>query len=442
MEHSEHPQGVEGVRNMDCAEWMKQVLMWMMKPEEGDRCDVGDLMGYVQTHRTVLPRLPRSRSVKKELIRLSLGQEAETSHVKMMCVACMAVYVRSQDLTGVGNETIVLGCAEGTHILCDIDCAIRYIERSGCELDLSHGICPFCTCLFSPELVAIRGKQVKERYLLLGKRGGGMEREEVRCEYCGMTGKWGVELHEGGGHWMCSETCLRCYVLVECPQSGSDVACPSPNCSQFISTQLLLRSFGDLKSLKHALKDRRPTLRNPSLPSTLSGPKLRCCNCRIVLHLNSILHQSDSEKPLFLACEQPGHVFCSKDCLRSYVEVQSRNFELDLMEVRCPICRGSIEKDIIVQAYNGQEALEIRKRSFNQSPACLKCARPKGKIQLACGHRYCHRCVRKWYKMSLSAKDAQIKCPACHRPVNDQAFQKVMSKMEKVGEFFSSFWSG
>jgi hypothetical protein len=128
--------------------------------------------------------------------------------------------------------------------------------------------------------------------------------------------------------------------------------------------------------------------------------------------------------------------------MRDYVEQQTRNFEVELTEVTCPICRVHIEQDIIIQAYNGPELLDIRRRSFQPSQSCLKCARPKGKIKLQCGHRYCHRCVRQWYKVKSSEKEAQIKCPACQKPMNCEDFRKVKSKIEKVGEFFSSFWGG
>ena len=439
---SDPPEGPEGIKSSDWAGWLKQALMWMLKPDESDRCAPSDLLLYLQTTRSVLPRLPRARTSPKQLIRLSPGQEAESPHIQLLCIACMHTYIRSQDLPGLGDETVVLGCAEGTHVLCDLDCALRYVGKGGCQEDLAGGMCPFCTCPFPQSVIEASGSQVKERWLLLGLGKGTSGKEARRCVYCGMEGKWGIPLHAEGIHWMCSETCLKTYTGLECPQIQSDLPCPASNCSLLISSRLVLQAFGSLKALKQAwklLEQRRPVVKLPSLPTTLSGPKVRCCHCRLILNLNSVVHQAEAEKPLFLTCQPTGHVFCSKECMRNYVEQQTRNFEADLAEVTCPLCRAPIEQDIITQAYNGPELLEIRKRSFQPTQSCLKCARPKGKIKLRCGHRFCHGCVRQWYK---AEKDVQIKCPACQKPVNCEALQKVKSKIEKVGEFFSSFWGG
>lgn len=444
-DQTDHPEGPEGIKSSDWAGWLKQALLWMLKPDESDRCDPSDLLLYLQTTRSVLPRLPRARTRPKQLIRLSPGQEAESPHVQLLCVSCMHTYIRSQDLPGLGNETIALGCAEGTHLFCDLDCAIRYVEKGGGE-DLAGGICPFCMSSFSQSVIETHGNRVKERWTLLGKGKGTLGKEEgTRCVFCGMSGKWGIPLHAGETHWMCSGTCLKTYTALECPQTQSDLPCPVPDCVLLISSRLVLQTFGSLKALKQAWKlldQRRATVKLPSVPTTLSGPKVRCCHCRLILNLNSVVHQTETEKPLFLTCQPPGHVFCTKECMRSYVEQQTRNFEVELTEVACPLCRVPIEQDIIIQAYNGPELLDIRRRSFQPTQSCLKCARPKGKIKLKCGHRFCHRCVRQWYKVSLAEKDVQIRCPACQKPVNCEALQKVKSKIEKVGEFFSSFWGG
>ena len=445
-DQAEHPEGPEGIKNSDWAGWLKQALMWMLKPDESDRCDPSDLLLYLQTTRLVLPRLPRSRTSPKQLIRLSPGQEAESPHIQLLCISCMHTYMRSQDLPGLGSETIALGCAEGTHILCDLECVMRYVEKGGCQVDLTAGMCPFCTSPFPQSVVEAYGTRVKERWVLTGRGVGTLGKEEgVRCVYCGMEGKWGVPLHAGDSHWVCSETCLKAYALLDCPQNQSDLPCPFPGCSLLVSTQLILQAFGSLKALKQAWKEidqHRSTAKFPAFPAIFTGPKVRCCHCRLILSLNSVIHQAEAEKPLFLTCQTPGHMFCSKECMRDYVEQQTRNFEMELTEVTCPICRVRIEQDIIIQAYNGPELLDIRKRSFQPSQSCLKCARSKGKIKLQCGHRYCHRCVRQWYKVKSSEKEAQIKCPACHKPMNCEDFRKVKSKIEKVGEFFSSFWGG
>ena len=222
---------------------------------------------------------------------------------------------------------------------------------------------------------------------------------------------------------------------IETREGEGGVECPADGCTE----QVDVRRGGRTEESRTSM-----VVSCSPLSTSWTEYPSNCVRCGHLLFLEPSQAYTAETQPVFLYCSPPDHAFCSKQCLRSYVESCTDYFRLDVSCVTCPVCFVGVEKELVYDCYGGEELYQIleetERLSRMDAGVCMECKNHKGET-LMCGHVFCAQCRFGWSSKVLFRHcgiPAIMPCPVCNQPTGVHA----RSRLGRIYDYVRSSFLG